>query len=88
MVRCGCCRGPHLLLLLLLLSVQGCLHCHSPGLLRCHHCCRVLLLLLLLLADQLVHPVLVLLDLLVEEHPASLGRWRLGQELEVVEAGG
>ena len=79
MVRCGCCRGPQLLLLLLLLSVQGCLHCHSPGLMRCHHCCRVLLLLLL---------VLVLLDLLVEEHPASLGRWRLGQELEVVEAGG
>ena len=86
MVGSRSCGGPQLLLLLLLLPVQCCLHCHSPGLLRCHHCCRVLLLLLLLLADQLVHSMLVLLDLLIDEQPAPLGRRRLVQELKVVEA--
>ena len=80
---------PELLLLLLLLSVQGGLDGDCSCLLGRHDGRRVLLLLvLLLLADQLVHSVLVFLNLLVEEESAPLGYRRLRQEVEVVEVGG
>jgi hypothetical protein len=68
------------LLLLLLLSVQGCLNSHCSRLLgsmMCYNSRGMLLLLLLLLTDKLIHSVMMFMELLIQQKSAPLCRGRL-----------